>query len=253
VTDGQLSHMAGSLVVNVALELVLEAEKELVLMWPELLHRNPYSSMSKFVSSYNGLMGPSKTYNATLRDNDYMYINTFVSLEKYVSYGAVSVDGQLPWVIPVSNVYSALRVKPPAGQDWIAEDELLSRHLHEIEFKCRYTERHHESLKGHHLPVEDAIMSALEWLPTGHGIGIHCVFGARVMLDIHKIMGYQVASGWGEVTQRSATISAALGVTWTNKVDPTTSAKQLVPTQCCHQRRNEWERRRLWLKWMRSL
>lgn len=236
VADGKLDYRSAAVVTQVSLELVLATEKKLASIWPEPLKSNPYSSMIMLESSHKSL---GKARRNPLTDNEYVYINTFMSLQKFIEYSICKI-GQLPCSLPVGHVYSTLRIPKPQGNEWIAEDKLLTQLLHDLELKFQYYGGYYPGTGDPLDPIQNAIEKALEEAMSGGGIGVQCVFAARTYLDIHKIMGSQADTCWADLRQKSANITVALKMQFVNKLNPETSVASWYPTRCNHAHRHEW-------------
>ena len=247
VADGKQDQMAASLVTNVVLTMVREDSEDLVSNLPQAFG----------INSYLQLLGKMKQSGVTPSAQDVTTINfsegfvvnsAFGYLYNFLhSFKRDYEDDSYPRVTPAHKRWT----QESFGAARIAEDKLIAQFLHELIIKNTVLEMKQGLALAAHAglvsPLERMIEPIVDEIELGmwsclpeKNVGPEAVFAARILLDIHQIMGEEVSSGWTQLRLRCTNISKALDF---NCMDASTGEclkRTADDTHHCAQERLEW-------------
>jgi hypothetical protein len=224
---GRLDLLTAAATTNLAIGVVQTAEKELMSLCPNRLGKVPsYEAITSIIypipSLHCGTQGNISAESSKL--DDMIYVSTFLSLRKCSDFLKIG-PGSVPAVSSMESVLSTIPGISPNSPCWYEEDKLLSQLLLDLEIKRLNKSIPLEQLpeeKRQTFPIEDEITKGLQAVlnsRNGGDIGVWVVFAARILLDVQKVLGHNVAGAYMELRQRAAVADAMLGFTHKNQAD----------------------------------
>jgi hypothetical protein len=223
--DGSLDLLTSSLVTNITIELACKFEEELIARSPKRFGKKPsYCAITSIIHPVPSINKNTLDLSFELvRDStlgELIYSSTFISLRKCANF-IMQKPGSIPSVIPVRSLYIKDRAMVQHEEEIEVEDVFLSQILLDLQIQ-RFQDQtspnspsqDHSQGNQHSLPYEDVLTKGFRsMLHKGKSadIGVWVVFGARILLDIQKILGKTTTKPYAELRQRAALVHAALG------------------------------------------
>lgn len=228
VAAGDVSFMVASLTTNLALQLVHSTEQEVLSQLASSEERGEYATlMFHLLPMLMEWLTGGVSIAQKARDSQFpgfVYSSTFCILTNY-KHGR-QASGGVPAVVPHSTVYDPDNTLP--DPDLAAEDRLLNQLLLDLQIKMvlnegppRLGSSSLNSTSREFSPkcVEDVLTTGLLSVieNPGNDVKLHVVFGARVLLDINKILGTEVDNGYKSLLHQGAVIDKNTGITWNDR------------------------------------
>lgn len=244
VATENLDYMAASITTNAALELVRKAEEEIIILYPEFRTSHTYPTMFRrlFPSTQISFSGQIITQLENIPrgpDSEFSFFSTFISLRNYCSTVQLEPD-KGPFCTSLASVYSAMPTLTPLNAEWETEDRLLAQMFLDLEMKfginvlkSRYEQAQHKGWLARDSKTsfrpssfEDEILTSFDSVLIDGRLNTHVVFNARILLDIHRIIGPQVQAAYENLRLRGAIAEKVLGINWTTQ--PATKARPAI-------------------------
>ncbi|CAG8977688.1 hypothetical protein HYALB_00009634 [Hymenoscyphus albidus] len=232
---GKLDRMAASITTDVALELIAKDEIELVQnimnINPPKLHREEIMKNSYHYIYFEMFFLNSEIDGPTPEESeDLINYQTFQSLWYASSHFVIPSTS-----LPSTTKYRERNYRGNVSEKSKAEDEFLMKFFHELSAKI-HTNKHTVYPKLDQKPpfpfgVEDRIIRCLQDIIGTKTVTTAAVFAARILLDIHEILGPKVVESYRDVRQRAAIIKRRLKIEW-DGLDVTSQENP-----CCGNRR----------------
>jgi hypothetical protein len=233
VAAGELEHIVASLVTNIALQFVRNAEDELANLFPKQLGERSYFSMiyllNPAVSKYEGgvLINPAIINSA---GSEFLYSSTAFILQKYKLSVMESRNKFLPCVM-TANMW--LNTRDPSlsktrdlrselkfieEEDRILSKTLLAVHLKSIDWGI---ERNADTLRPEVIlsgflfhGVKDELSKALGSVPNDPVCSVWSVFAAHILVRIQLCLEKVAVNPYRELLQKGVIASKAVEMEW---------------------------------------
>jgi hypothetical protein len=228
--DGSLDLLTSSLVTNITIELACKFEEELIARSPKRFGKKPsYCAIASIIRPVPINKNTLDLSSEMVRDSalgELTYSSTFISLRKCANF-ITQKPGSIPSVVLVRSLYIKDRAMVQHEEEIEVEDVFLSQILLDLQIQRFQDEtspdspsQDHSQGNQHPLPYEDVLTKGFRsMLHKGKSadIGVWVVFGARILLDIQKILGGTTTKPYAELRQRAALVHAALGFNTPNQ------------------------------------
>jgi hypothetical protein len=253
--DGEIDLPTTALATNITLELIHNAEEDIKAQIPNF---DPQSSSYNVITS---IIHPAPPITLDICEclaplssspiEEFVYRSTFLSMFKAVST-LHNQDGS-DAVLSLLSFNLMVGVTPSLDGQREEDDKLLSLFLLELVYKIQLSMGrkllqnarnvgHLEQLSStavEHLPFEDELSKSLQSaMFTGH-ISVHAVFGASLLLEIHKILRTRTVNAYEQLRKRGAEAQAAFGIPFKETENEWVTTINRNPTEFVWRRANK--------------
>ena len=231
VRDGTLGGRTAAFLTNISLELVRNIEEDIIALSPARFSQNSYRSITGIIYSVPDFKLPGSVFTPDSlpqgsRVEGFIYQPAFQLLEKYRSYIRLTKDSFS--VAPKELQYLLQPDLMPLTTDWKMDDIIITQMLLDLEFKFGVEMGKNNADKAraagwlpqitegyrHFTAHYDEITVAFDKILHDGQVCIAAVFGAQVILGIHKVLHGKVSGAYRDLRLRGAIAEKTVAIEW---------------------------------------
>jgi hypothetical protein len=226
--DGEIDLATAALTTNVALELIRNAEEDIKAHIPNFNHvGSSYDAITSIIHPVPPISLDIYESSAPLSSSpieEFVYRSTFLSVFK--SAATLHYQDGSAAVLSLASFNLMMGATPSQDGQLEENDMILSLFLLELGHKILISTGreviekarnigHLEKLPStatEYFPFEDELSKSLQSAMFTRRITVHAVFGASLLLEIHKILGTRTENAYEQLRKRGAEAQSAFGI-----------------------------------------